>query len=252
MTNLIKHDLYRVRKSKLFYCIVVLVIGISLLFSMIVRNANLGIFVAGYVMEFRDVYDVIRTGVLYQRGLGIFVSILISIFIGQEYQWRTWQHKWLSNKNRTQIYLSKLITSAWLSVLIFLAFQLVALIFSNQITEILTLSYIATIIGGIAIYATLGAVLCMISMLAKSATGSVVACLCYILIAETLLNSIINFTRFSEPLARVVAWGARHSILGMSLRVSIGYNFVFIIINAIIITFLSTIVGLAIFQKSEL
>jgi len=219
---------------------------------MIVRHANLGIFVGGYVMEFREVHDVIRTGVLYQRGLGIFVAILIAIFIGQEYQWKTWQHKWLTNKNRTQIYLSKLIISATLSALIFLIFQTITLIFSSQAAEILTLDYGAMIIGGVAIYATLGAVMCMLSMLIKSATGSIIACLGYVLFGETLLYAIANLSRFSDVTSRIINWGVRHSIYGMAVRVSTGYNLIFIIINALVITFLYTTVGLMIFRKYEL
>jgi len=252
MTNMIKHDFYRISKGTLFYSMMFFVSAISLFFTMIVRHVNLGIYVSGYVMEFRNVYDVIQTGILYQRGLGILVAILIAVFIGQEYQWKTWQHKWLAKKNRIQIYLSKLIVSSTLSILIFLIFQIIALIFSTQPMNILTLNYATTIIGGIAIYATLGAVMCMLSMLIKNGTWSVIACLCYVLLGETLLFGIGNLSRFSETTSRIVDWGIRHSVYGMALRVSEDYNVIFIIINALTIIFLSTTVGLMIFRKYEL
>ena len=131
-------------------------------------------------------------------------------------------------------------------------FQIVALIFSNQPMDILSFDYGATVIGGIAIYATLGAVMCLLSMLIKNETASVIACLCYILTWETLLFRIGNLSRFSEITSRIVDWGIRHSIHGMALRVSTGYNVIPIIVNAFVIIFLSTTVGLMIFRKYEL
>lgn len=108
------------------------------------------------------------------------------------------------------------------------------------------------IIGGVATYATLGAVMCMLSMLIKSATGSIIACLGYLLFGETLLSAIANLSRFSDITSRIVAWGVRHSTYGMAVRVSAGYNPLLIIINALVITLLSTIIGLMIFRKYEL
>ena len=252
MINLIKNDFYRVSKSTSFYSMMLLTIIMSLLFTMIVRYSSMAIGGARTVMEFRNIFDVIQLGVLYQRGLGFFVALFISIFIGQEYQWKTWQHKWLIHKSRTQIYLSKLIISLALSVLVFLMFQIVALIFSNQPMDILSFDYGATIIGGIAIYAALGSVMCLLSMLIKNETASVIACLCYILTWETLLFRIGNFSHFSEITSRIVDWGIRHSIPGMAVRVSTGDNVMPIIVNALVIIFLSTTIGLMIFRKYEL
>lgn len=258
MTNIIKNDLYRFKKSKLFYGVLLLTVIIAVFLTTLIRqDIRLGISVFGDLMAFRDINDVIRIGLSYHNGLGIFIAILLSIFIGQEYQWQTWQHKWITNKSRIRIYLSKFMISSVVSVTIFLTFQATVLIFSNQTTDILTSEYGTMIISGMAIYAALGTVLCMISMLIKNSTVSAIVCICYVLLSETLMSTIGNLSSISESISRIIGWGIRHSIYGMALRVLSGsylanYNVISILINSFAIIFLSVSLGLIIFRKYEL
>ena len=143
MTELLKSDLYRFGKSKLFYGILAFTGIIAFSLMMVMRqDIRLGISVFGNMTAFKGADDIIRIGSEYQKGLGILVAILLSVFIGQEYQWKTWQHKWIINKSRSRIYLSKAILSSATSAAIFLIFELIALFSSGQIGHILTSEYI--------------------------------------------------------------------------------------------------------------
>ena len=172
MANNIKSDIYRFGRSRVFYGVLLLTVIIAFLLSSLIRqDIRLGISVFGNLTALRGIDDIVRIGLLYNRGLGIFIAVLISVFIGQEYQWKTWQHKWIINKSRANIYLSKALLSSVASAAIFLVFQIVTFLGSRQSHELLTNEYIATIICGLFIYAALGAVICLLSMLIKNSTA---------------------------------------------------------------------------------
>jgi hypothetical protein len=224
---------------------------------MINQDIRLGISISGDMgYRFRNIDDVIRAGIQYHKFLGIFVAVLLSVFIGQEYQWKTWQHKWIIGKSRTRIYLSKVIFSSVGSAAIFLIYQTVVLISSNQTREMLTGAYMATIISGIFIYAALGAVICLLSMLIKNNIASIIVCLLYVLLSETLTSVMSNIGNISDTVGRFVGFGIRHSIYGMSTIVSsadftAGYT-TGIIINSLAIIILSTLFGAIVFKRYEL
>lgn len=257
MSNILRSDLYRLGKSKLFYGIALVTGIIALLLIMIIRqDVRFGISVFGDLTAFKTVEDVIKIGVKYQKGLGILVAVLISVFIGQEYQWKTWQHKWVINKSRISIYISKAMLSSVVSIAVFLIFEMVALLCSGQIREMMTGEYAAIIICSVFIYAALGTVICLFSMLIKSNTTSIIVCLGYVLFSETLVSIIKNVSSFSMATSRFVEWAVQHSIYGMSSIVSgvsdlTGF-IATILINSVAIMLLSTVIGLLLFRKYEL
>ena len=257
MTNILKSDLYRFGKSKLFYGIAAFTFIITFSLIMLMRqDIRLGISVFGNLTAFKGIDDIIRIGITYQKGLGILVAVMISVFIGQEYQWQTWQQKWMTSKNRIFIYLSKAALSSAVSAAIFLIFQIVALLSSGQIQEMLTPNYAGMMISGVFIYAALGSVICLLSMLVKSSTASIIVCLGYVLFSETLVSVIKNVSSFSDTAARLVEWGVQHSIYGMSSIVSgasVSTDLALtILINSLAIMLLFTAIGLFLFRKYEL
>lgn len=257
MVNILKSDLYRLRKSKLLYSITAFTGMIAFLLIMLIhQDIRLGISVFGNLTAFQEIDDIVRIGVEYYKSLGILVAVFISVFIGQEYQWKTWQHKWVTNKSRSHIYLSKAMLSSAVSVVIFLLFEAVALLFSGQIQEIITGEYVATIICSIFIYAALGTVICLLSMLIKSSTASAIVCLSYVLLSESLVSVIKNISAFSDTVAKAVGWTIQHSLYGMSALVSSASvttdHIVPILLNSLVIMILSTAIGLFFFRKYEL
>lgn len=256
MLNILKSDLYRFRKYKLFYGMTAFICAFaSLLIIMIRQDIRLGISVIGNLTTFKNLEDIVLIGTQYQKGLGVVIAVLISVFNGQEYQWKTWQHKWLTNKSRPGIYLSKLVLSSAESIGIFLLFEAVVLFSSGKIPEMLT-KYFVVIVCSTFIYAALGAVICLISMLIKNSITSVLVCLGYVLFAETLVSLVKNTIRFPDILVKLVDWSIRHSIYGMSSMVySTPFSADLILptcINSMMIIILSTSLGVFVFRKYEL
>lgn len=257
MTAIWRSDLYRLGKSKLLYAITAVTCCIALFLVFLMRlDFRLGISIFGNLTAFKGVHDIIGMGLTYQKGLGIFIAILISVFIGQEYQWQTWQQKWMTSKNRSCIYLSKAALSAIASVAIFLLFQLVALLGSGRIRELLSLNYGSQMISGVFIYGALGTVICMLAMLFKSNTASVIGCLGYVLLGEMAASLARNLSSFSDSAATLVEWVIQHSIYGMStLASSASFSLGLapgIIFNALAIMLVSTAIGLLLFRRYEL
>ena len=257
MGNILRGDLYRLGKSKLLYGLAVFTGITAFLLIMLNRqDIRLGISVFGELTAFKTIDDIVRIGVEYYKGLGILVAILISVFIGQEYQWKTWQHKWITSKSRVGIYLSKAILSSAVSVLIFLLFESVAVLSSGQMRGIMTEAYGMTILGGVFIYATLGIVVCMFAMLLKNSTTSAIVCLGYILFSETLVSVIKNIGSVSGATTKVAEWLIQRSLYGMSTVVGgtlvTANQITPILLNSLVIVVLSTATGVLFFRKYEL
>lgn len=256
MAAILKSDVYRFGKSKLFYGIAGFTCLMAFALSALLwQDIRLGVSVFGNLSIFKTVDDIIKIGVQYHKTLGLLVAVLISVFIGQEYMWKTWQHKWIIGKSRIRIYLSKVLLSVAASITIFLLFEIVVLLCSGQIKVILSYDYAMKMIGSVLVYAALGSVICMLSMLIKNSTASTTVCLIYVLFSETLASLIQNVGSISDMAAKISEWVVNHSIYGMSAvlceaSVSMG-NVLPILINSVAIISLSTVIGLLIFRKYE-
>jgi hypothetical protein len=257
VTNVFISDLHRYGKNKLFYGIAVFTSLVTSVLVMVIRqDIRLGFSIFGNLTVFRDASDIIRTGADYRKGLGVLIAVLISLFIGQEYQWKTWQHKWLASRSRTSLYLSKAVLSSAVSIVIFLLFQFVVWLGSGQTLQLLNAGYGVMMICSIFIYAALGSVLCLLAMLIKNSTASAVVCLGYVLLSETLVSVIRTGTAFSVTAAKCAEWAIRHSVYGMSSAVSgtaASPELIMpLLINSAVIILLSTAAGLFFFNKYEL
>ena len=251
-----KSDLYRFGRNKLLYGIATLTCLLAIGLTMLIRqDIRLGISVFGNLTAFKGMADIVRIGVQYQKGLGLLIAVLISVFIGQEYLWKTWQNKWIAGKSRISIYLSKLLLSSSISAAIFLLFEIVVLLCSGQMKEMFSVNFVSIIVCGSFIYAAIGAVLCMISMLLKNSLASTLVCLGYILFSETLASLTLNIFGISSVTAKIGEWIISHSLYGMSLKTSgmvMPENIFPIFANAAVIIILSTAIGILFFRKYEL
>lgn len=257
MLNIISGDVYRMKRNRLVYGAIIFAGLISFLLMILNRqDIRLGISIFGNLTTFVSAEDVISLGVQYQKGLGLIAAIVISVFISQEYQWNTWQHKWLISKTRYGIYLSKAILSAVVSALTFLVFEISALLFSGQVGNLLAGDYITTLLCGSVIYAALGAVLCFISMLIKNSTTSIIVSLGYILFTETIITVLKNMGSVSAVTEKMIAWCVQHSIYGMSSALATASMTPEVISTTVISSFViftvTTIIGMFLFRKYEL
>ena len=260
MSGIWKNDIYRLLKSPVFFVSMAFSFVLPFALTMILRqDINIGIGISGFneptIIIFREMQDIIRMGIQYHTALGVFVAIVVSVFIGQEYQWNTWQHKWIIGKNRTHIYLSKVVVSCITSAMLFVLFQLVVLLFSGQMGAILSKEYAVLMISGIFVYTALGAVICMVSMLIKNFVVSIVTSLIIVMFSENLLSLIGNISGSNEITASIGSWIIRHSIYGMAIRASEVFTITSmggIVANSLIIVALSTCIGLLVFRRYDL
>lgn len=89
MIHVWKSDLYRLGKSKLLYGVMAFSCSIALFLVLLMQqDIRVGISVFGDLTAFKGWDDIIRMGITYSKGLGIMAAMLISVFIGQEYQSR--------------------------------------------------------------------------------------------------------------------------------------------------------------------
>lgn len=257
MLNIVRSDIYRMRKSKLFYGVIAVAGFIAFLLMMLNRqDIRLGISVFGNLTTFISVEDIVRLGIEYQKGLGIIVAVFISVFIGREYQWNTWQHKWLISKSRLSMYISKMLLSMFTSAMVFLLFEIIVLVCSGQISYLLMSDYVVTVLCGCAIYAALGAVLSLFSMLIKSNVAAIVVSMGYVLFSETLVTVIQNASNLSEITSKIAGWYYQHSIYGMSsilCNTAITTSSITsIVLTSLAIVVISALIGMAFFRKYEL
>lgn len=219
------------------------------------RDVRLGVSIFGSLTTFISAEDVISLGFQYQKGLGVIAAVFISVFIGQEYQWSTWQHKWLIGKNRFGMYLSKAFFSGAASLLIFLSYELSALLFSGQIGTLLTGSFAASMLCGALVYIALGSVICFVSMVIRSSTVSAVAALGCVLLSETLITTLQSIRSKAAILEEIAAWIVKHSIYSISSALSsaaITPELIKTAVTTSLATFaLLTIMGMMIFNRYE-
>lgn len=219
MSHVLKSDFYRLRKLRIFYMIIVLTSVIALSISMLLhKDIRLGISMMGELTSFKNMDHLVLMGAEYNKVLGIFIAILISTYIGQEYQWKTWQHKLITNESRSLIYLAKVIVSSLVSVFIFLLYEVVVLLSSGNPLELLT-RYSGMILCSIFLYAAFGAVICLFSMLIHNSKGAVIVCLLYVLFFDSLISLVINVGRIFHVPSAFIESGIRHTIYGMSTTI---------------------------------
>lgn len=257
MENVWNSDIYRIGKSKLFYGIVVAASLIAFFLILTIRqDIHLGISVFGDLTAFRGIADIVLIGFEYHKGLGIFVAILLSIFIGQEYQWNTWQHKWMTSKSRVSIYLSKAVISLLTSAILFLLFEIIVFLGSGQMSVLATEKYAATMVCGVFLYAALGSVICMLSMLVRNSTAATIVCLGYVVLSETFISVIRNIGTAFPAMEKSIAWIIEHTVYGMSESITSASfstaQTLPILFNAIAMMIISTVIGLFAFRKYEL
>ncbi len=252
MIKIIKNDFYRLVCSKLFYIVLGVSMLISAFLSLVLRSdIRIGISIFGNLTTFKGVEDLVLIGTQYYKGLGFLIAIIISIFIGQDYLWKTLCNKWNITKSRTKMYLSKLLLSCVVSVIIYISFQTMVLIFSAKGELFFYVQYLLVMASGILPYIALGSVFTLISTTMKNNIYAVITCLGYVLLSETFASLALNLAS-SAPIIETII---RHSVYGMSQSVNITITIskaFYLLLNAVVVSAISSIIGLIIFKNQEI
>lgn len=118
MIKLLNANFFRLKKSKLFFAVIVISILIAclMLFNSIANNAKYGL-------------DSLFLN--YTNMVGLIIATFVSLFIGKDYAYGTIRNKIIGGHSRINIYLSSLIISIVVSILAELVYVLFILIFGN-------------------------------------------------------------------------------------------------------------------------
>lgn len=151
----IKRDMRRLIKSQHIYFGLIIVIALSVFLSLIISNGiKFGISIFGDLTMFKNAQEIFNTGLNYTKGIGLVSAVLICLYIGKEYQNKTWQHLVSCNVDRVKIYTSKLISSITISVSLFLTYELISYIIL-KLTSMSTLSllqFMILVLNGVIVY----------------------------------------------------------------------------------------------------
>ncbi len=252
MMKVIKCDFYRLFSGRMLYVVFAITILISSALSVMLNSdIRLGISIFGNLTAFKRIEDLVAIGTQYYKGLGFLLAIMLSVFIGQEYLWKTLGCKWTASQSRLKIHLSRTLLSCIVALSMYIAFQLTVIILSGEGAMLLSEQYLIMIVSGIFPYIALGAVFTMISTIAKNNVYAIIACLAYVLLSETIVSLLMNVAS-TIPFVEVLI---KHSIYGMSQAVSTSMTIqdtLYLCVNAVATITISTIVGCLVFGRQEL
>ncbi len=250
MNRIVKFDIQRMVKSSVFIGVSILVVFIAGSLTIFMnQDINLGISIYGNMTGFKSIEDVILIGTQFYKGLGYIVAVVIAVFWGQEYLWKTLGKKENLVQCRTKIYLSKVLVSIGSTVVMYALFQLTVVALSGQ--PISMMQYIYVVVGGVFPYVALASVLAMITTGMGSNMGALIACIAYVVISEPV-TQFVQRIGHSMP---VVGKMGKYSVYGMTQRVNMeisASDMLVIAINSIVIVVISTVLGSLIFRKQEL
>lgn len=194
---LIKRDMYRALNSIYMQIALIAAIIFSTLFTYFVGTGQrIGISIFGELTTYKNLSEVIFNGVNYTKGLGFLITLVVSLFIAQEYQYNTWQHYICSGRKRITIYLQKYLFSILLALIIFLVYVLSFYITSLLIGKPFSLKTMFFIVErGVIVYITLASIIVLLSMSIKNYIASILISIFFVLLEKDVLGLILGFIK---------------------------------------------------------
>lgn len=193
MIKLLRANMFRLRKNKLFGAMLIIMAGLSMFMMIMNCREELRWAEQGYtdMLSFDKMYFNLTPL------LGIFFSVMISMFIGTEYSDGVIRNKIIVGHSRRDIYLSNFITSivsSFASVAVWLLSGLVGLFFINEwyLPKKWVLIYILVIL---LLSSAMSAIFTLIGMLSSSkAASAVISIIVFIvmLVISTTVNQALS------------------------------------------------------------
>ncbi len=124
---IIKRDLKRLFMSIDMLIGFLLVLMITLFLSFLISSGTkFGISIFGNLTIFSNGKLILINGANYTKGIGIIVAVLISLFIGKEYRYKTFGYILSKDISRRKIYFTKALSSIFIGTSIFLTYELIS------------------------------------------------------------------------------------------------------------------------------
>lgn len=205
-TNLLAADFYRAKKDRGLLVTLIVLLGISLFFIVLVASAARLITGEGFSITTRAMLGELAVVNVFGSGTLVFIAAIgIGIFNGGEFSFNTIRNKIVAGNSRTKIYLSQLIVNlaiffAMTLALFVLTIPLCLIFFSigSQIGSILL-----KLLVSLPLYISMVAMITFICMTAKSRSSGLIASLLTIALAPLILDLVISLISQQDMIAQL-------------------------------------------------
>ncbi len=250
---LLKRDFSRAMKSIYIQIGLSIILIFAVMFSVFIGTGQkIGISVFGNITTYKNLSEVAFNGLNYSKGLGFFITLIIALFIAQDYQYNTWQHSINANNNRIKIYLSRYVFSILLSISVFLAYEVIIYLVSFIVGNPFEMNkFVNVLYRGSLIYLTLSSIVVFISMATKNHIFSIALSIIFILFEQDFISFIVNiFGKFKINTAIAIKYTLMSiNSFGQVENANILKN---MLLPSVVITILLLIIGITLFRKYEL
>lgn len=252
---LFRRDVRRLIKSSYIVVGSLFAVAVFALLSLLISNEiNIGISVFGNLTSFTDGESILRNAADYTKGMGLLLSVLISVFVGKEYQYRTWQHLFSHGFRRKNVYLEKLATSVLLAVSLYLCSGItIYAVFRITGSPMLTGEKFASLLlHGALLYSMLAAIICCISILVKNPIASLLLSISFVLFESAFVKTLGYVAKLCRA-ERLYAIFAKTTLYGMNEMIRSSESFVSsIVVSTVFWISLVTAVGILCFRRYEI
>lgn len=252
----IKRDIRRLIKSQHIHLGFIIVIALSVFLSLVIgKGTKFGISVFGDLTIFKNAEAIFINGLNYTKGIGLISAVLICLYIGKEYQNKTWQHLVSCNVNRLKIYTGKLISSITISVGLFLSYEIISytILKLSNANPMPTSDFITLILNGVIVYSLLASIVCLISMIIKNPVSALIVGMFFVLFEKTIVN-LIGKMLLLLKLENVFYFFSKHTLHGINefiLSSNTTFSPKLLLISGLMI-FATWIIGNTLFKRYEL
>ena len=208
MYKLLNAGFYRLIKNKVFWGILIITLGIA------------GVFLYN---QLDDSTNVIDNLLLDHIGIiGFFISIFTTLFVGLEYANGTIRNKIVVGHSRIKIYLSNLIISITVGIIIELSYMLVIAIIGIPVLgglQIPLSQFILILLNIVMIIITYSSIFCCITLLCQDITISTVIGIILVIamfVIEGILSLTANTEKYSYQITRNEQGVVTKEIIGIN------------------------------------
>ena len=263
MTNLLKSEFYRLKKSKAFY----ILMAVSATFALVMAVAlQGGTAMASLRPGDPDIQDIVKMSPNFggawfigqSLGNGIhalIIGIFVSIFVSAEFNFGTMKNIVSKGFNRVQVYTAKLITCAAAALLMLVAYMVVGCL-TGTILWGFDPNGIASLGGMITLFLDQAlliiaytAVFVFVAMSLRSNGTSIGVNICVVMLVATLLQAINLLFGGSVNLSNFWISGNISKLATLSPA---GSDVVRGIVVAVVYTIAATLAGNALFKKQDI
>lgn len=250
--DLFKRDLLRALNSRYMQVGALLTFISGVVLSLLIgSNYKIGISIFGNLTTYKTLEEIALNGIDYRKGIGLLITILVSVFISQDYQYKTWQQPIHAGNSRVKIYFCRLLFSLLTGMLIFLSYEIPVYIISILLGEkILFYNIVSILCKGMIIYFVIPCTVTCLAISIKNHMLSVLISIIYILFEQDLTRFILNILsriNLDELIGRFTL--TEIGLFAKSTGLELVPN---MIVSGFVVFLITALIGIVLFNRQEL